>query len=120
MRLTRVSLIASAIVAAAGAWILYTFPPGVPGTFYPRCAFRALTGLLCPGCGTTHALHELVHGNVVAALKYNPFLFAVMIGSVYASPKLLRGETPPLFMKPWFAWTCFAIVMAWWIGRNVF
>lgn len=106
-------------VAAAGAWILYMFPPGA-GSFYPRCTFHALTGFLCPGCGTTHALHALVHGHVLAAFKYNPFLFAVMFGSVYASPSLLRGETPPLFMKPWFGWTSFAVVMGWWIGRNLF
>ena len=117
----KLKLILSALAVAAGAWILYTFPPpGTPGTLYPRCMFHAMTGLLCPGCGTTHALYALVHGNVGAAIKYNPFLFAVMIGSVYASPKLLRGQTPPLFMKPWFAWTSFAVVMAWWIGRNVF
>jgi len=99
---------------------LYTFPPGGPQSLYPRCVFHAVTGLLCPGCGTTRALHQLLHGHVVAAFQLNPFLFAVMFGSVYASPSLLRGQTPPLFMKPWFAWTSFGVVMAWWILRNLF
>jgi hypothetical protein len=65
-------------------------------------------------------LRALVHGHVLDALKYNPFVFAVMIGGVYASPSLMRGETPPLFLKSWFGWTSFAVVMAWWILRNVF
>lgn len=116
---TSLKLTASAIIGAAGAWILYTFPPG-RGSFYPRCVFHATTGLLCPGCGTTHALHELLHGQFGAAFHSNPFLFAVMLGSVYAAPSLWRGETPPLFMKTWFAWASFVVVMAWWIGRNVF
>ena len=115
----KLKLILSVCVAAAGAWILYTFPPGA-GSFYPRCVFHAVTGLLCPGCGTTRALHQLLHGHFAAAFRLNPFLFAVMLGSVYASPSLLRGETPALFLQRWFGWTSLVVVMAWWIGRNVF
>jgi len=101
-----------------GAWILYTFPPGA-GSFYPPCVFHRMTGLLCPGCGTTRALHQLLHGHVAAAFQLNPFLFAVMLGGVYGTPDFLRGETPPLFMKSWFAWTSLAVVVGWWILRNV-
>ena len=111
--------IGSAIVAAAvGAWILYTFPPGA-GSFYPPCVFRRVTGLLCPGCGSTRALHQLLHGHIEAAIRLNPFLFVVMLGGVYATPSFLQGRIPPLFMKTWFAWACFAVVMTWWILRNV-
>ena len=54
-----------ASLAAGGAY-LYWFEPGKTG-FFPSCPFRALTGFNCPGCGTTRALHQLLHGNVVAA-----------------------------------------------------
>src|SRR5687767_2173685 len=108
--------LASAIVMAAGAWILYTFPPQ-SHSFYPPCVFRAMTGLLCPGCGSTRALHALLHGHVGEALTLNPFLFAVMIGGLVSVPSLLRGETPAFLMKPWFAWTSFAVVVGWWIAR---
>lgn len=41
------------------------------------CVFRLLTGLKCPGCGTTRMCLSLLHGNVRAAVYYNkivPFL----------------------------------------------
>jgi hypothetical protein len=60
-------------VAAAGltgAALLYRFSPQ-EYSFYPRCPFYAVTGHLCPGCGATRAIAELVHGHVVAALHLN-------------------------------------------------
>jgi len=114
----KLRLTLSAIIAVAGAWVLYTFPPGAH-SFYPPCVFHRVTGLLCPGCGTTRALHQLLHGHVAAAFKLNPFLFAVMLGGIYGSPNILRGQTPPLFMKPWFGWASLAVVVSWWILRNV-
>ena len=35
------------------------------------CVFRVITGLLCPGCGMTHALIALIHGNFIGAFQYN-------------------------------------------------
>ena len=105
-------------VAAVGGWVLYTFPPaGSP--FYPQCVFHALTGLDCPGCGTTRALHELLHGNVGAAFALNPMLFAMMFTFLCAIPALARGRSPGFLHRPWFGWTSVVVVIGWWIGRNV-
>jgi len=61
------------LVALAAAVVLYRFDPTrVP--IYPVCQFHRLTGLDCPGCGATRALHELLHGHLDAALHYNAFL----------------------------------------------
>ena len=54
----------------AGAAVLLLFPPERYG-FYPRCAFRDLTGLLCPGCGGTRALAALLHGHFREAMRWN-------------------------------------------------
>lgn len=105
-------------MAAAGGWVLYTFPPATSG-FYPQCPFKFLTGLDCPGCGTTRALHHLLHGRVSEAFFLNPFLFAIMIGVLFALPAMLRGERPRFLMKPWFAWGSFVIVTGWWVSRNI-
>ena len=111
--------IASLFAMAAGAWVLYTFPPQ-SHSFYPPCVFRATTGLLCPGCGSTRALHALLHGRFVEALTLNPFVIAVMIGGLVSIPSLMRGQSPRFLTKPWFGWTSFVVVVSWWIARNVF
>jgi len=60
--------VVSGTVAVAA--VLYRFPPET-ASFYPQCPFRALTGLLCPGCGATRALAALVHGHLAEALRLN-------------------------------------------------
>lgn len=72
--------------------------------FLPRCAFRRLTGLPCPTCGSTHAAIALLHGRVLAALAANPLItilglgFAAggIIAPVWA---LARGPVPALSGK---------------------
>lgn len=62
--------------AMAGIYLLATIPP-TEDSFYPRCQLHSLTGLHCPGCGTTRALHALFNGRVAQALAYNPLAFIV-------------------------------------------
>ena len=38
------------------------------------CLFRAATGYSCPGCGAQRALHALLHGYFLEAIRYNYFL----------------------------------------------
>lgn len=64
----KANLIATAIVI--GAVTLYHYPPQ-QYSFYPRCPFFSLTHQYCPGCGTTRALSELLHGHFSAALHFN-------------------------------------------------
>lgn len=104
-------------VGAVGAWVLYTFAPAAY-TFYPRCAFFSLTGLQCPGCGITRALHHLLHGRLEEAFHLNPMLF-VLIGLVlYALPSVVRREQPRFLGSPRFAWGSFIVLSAFWIVRN--
>ncbi len=35
------------------------------------CVFRMITGLLCPGCGMTHAFSAIFHGDLRGAMDYN-------------------------------------------------
>jgi hypothetical protein len=60
-----------AAVAAGAAWIAFFLIDPATQSFLPPCLFHAFTGLYCPGCGATRALHHLAHGNLVAALKLN-------------------------------------------------
>ena len=40
----------------------------------PGCPFRAITGIPCPTCGTTHVAVALMHGHLGAALAANPLV----------------------------------------------
>src|SRR6266478_6212704 len=62
----------SALLIASAA-VLYFFNPAQFG-FYPICFFYKTTGLLCPGCGTLRALHQLLHGHFEAAFRFNPLM----------------------------------------------
>ena len=48
------------------------------------CLFRAVTGLLCPGCGLTRAFASLSKGNVARAWEMNPFAFPLYAATVAA------------------------------------
>ena len=53
-----------------GLAIVYRFPP-TEYSFYPRCPIYLTTHWLCPGCGSTRALHSLLHLDFQSALHYN-------------------------------------------------
>ncbi len=48
--------------------------PHRPGAVFPPCPFKLLTGWDCPACGGLRMTHDLLHGNVPAALVDNVFL----------------------------------------------
>lgn len=61
-------------IVAVGAAVLWQFDPNVAGNPLPPCPSLWLTGLFCPGCGTTRALHALLHGDLPGALAMNPLM----------------------------------------------
>ena len=60
--------------ATAAAAVLSLFDPNAVDSILPPCPWHALTGLYCPGCGSTRALHALVHGDPAYAWTMNPLL----------------------------------------------
>lgn len=51
------------------------------------CPIHGLTGGFCPGCGSTRAVHELLHGDVVASLVCHPMVLPLLglAGYLWAS-----------------------------------
>lgn len=47
-------------------------------SFFPKCALYMATGFSCPGCGSTRALYQLTHGDVLEAMRLNPGLIALI------------------------------------------
>ena len=52
------------------------------GLSWPGCWFRRLTGLPCPTCGATRSALSLAHGDLAAALRYNPLIFVCYVGTI--------------------------------------
>jgi hypothetical protein len=46
--------------------------------WFPPCLFHQLTGLFCPGCGTTRAILHLLHGEFREAVGSNPLLLVAL------------------------------------------
>ena len=46
--------------------------------FYPPCPLYSLTGVYCPGCGATRAVHALATGHLATAVHDNILLVAAV------------------------------------------
>jgi hypothetical protein len=84
-------------LAAAAGLVLFYFDPR-QYHFYPVCLFHQTTGLLCPGCGVLRGLHQLLHGHLAAAFRFNPMLvvslpFVLWLGVSYGLRR--AGKRPP-------------------------
>lgn len=91
--------------------------PHAPGFGFPPCPFLALTGLYCPGCGGLRMTHDLLNGDVGAALVDNVFL---LVGLPMLALWLIvawRGKRP-LMPKSAVA-TVVVAVVAWTVIRNM-
>jgi hypothetical protein len=60
-----------ALAAVAATVLLAAFDPATTWWF-PSCPFHALTGWLCPLCGSLRAMHALLAGAPLTALTLNP------------------------------------------------
>ena len=52
-----------------GACVFYRSLIDLSKLLFPVCAFRAVTGVLCPVCGGTHAVECLFRGDVAGAVR---------------------------------------------------
>ncbi len=81
----------------------------------PRCAFRSLTGIPCPTCGTTHAAVALLHGRIGAALAANPLMtllgLAFLAGGIAAPLWALARGPVPVLRTPLSRWWRLAAVL---------
>ena len=116
--------IAVLVVLFAVGILYYNIDP-IEVAMAPKCVFKMLTGLQCPSCGIQRALHCLLHGDVVAAVRYNPFLavavpyaFAAVLSTWYNFGHRLDFLRRIVYSRA--ALLSFAcIFIGWWILRNI-
>lgn len=118
-----VTLLAAAGLLAGGLAYLVSHDPSTPGS-YPSCLFHELTGLHCPGCGSTRAAYALLHGDLLLAIHRNALavlLLPVLAGVVLVkAAAFCRGRTvPELAPPPGTAKAVLWLVLAFWLLRNL-
>lgn len=88
---------------------------------FPVCRFHQWTGLLCPGCGGTRAVHHLLHGRLALAYQYNPGVFlAVPILGLLAAASAWRDRTQPGRRGQRWPWMAAGLLfLAYWVARNL-
>ena len=101
---------------------VFAFEPGRTG-FFPLCPFRLVTGLTCPGCGSTRALHQLLHGHFASAFMLNPLFIIAIPFLFYAllrhSAFAFQGKIPrPNALPAAYIYLIFVVILSFWIFRN--
>jgi hypothetical protein len=91
---------------------------------FPKCPFRSFTGLLCPGCGSQRAIHQILHGNFYNAFQLNMLLLPALLYAITGYGIALFK--PALWLRirlKWFgaraAWISLVIILLFWITRNL-
>jgi hypothetical protein len=96
-------------------------PANVP---FPKCPFRSLTGLLCPGCGSQRGIHQLLHGHFAEAFKLNALLIpSILYGLSGAVINLFIPKHWPMVREKYYgtnaAYIALTIILIYWFGRNM-
>lgn len=113
------------LVVLALAFAAYKLRQDGGAGWMPGCFFRKLTDLECPGCGMTRATYAVLHGRFAEAFRLNPvgiILFPLaMIGLGLEVLGWVRGKTvyPRLSVGKWGAIIIAAVLMIWWVVRNL-
>jgi hypothetical protein len=110
---------------SAGFFIILVYGLLDPELYaFPKCPLRSMTGLLCPGCGSQRAIHQLLHGQFISSFQLNAlFIPAILYGltgylTALFSPKLYASLRPTWFgTKAAYVWL--GIILVFWVGRNV-
>ena len=110
-------------LAAVTVFVFFFNPASPSNQFFPKCPFRMITGLQCPGCGSTRAFYQLLHLHPIAAFKLNPLMVLTLPFIIYGflgfTKSALTGRPQRrLFIPPMYLWAWLVLLTFFWIFRN--
>lgn len=112
-------------IAAAGISLALVLQVGFDPfrTDIPLCIVYHLTGLHCPGCGASRAVHALLDGELLLALRNNAVIVIAAplaaAGFVFWTGQRIRGRPTDLWPSQPVVMTLFVLVMAYTVARNL-
>jgi hypothetical protein len=117
--------VAAAVVGlgVAGLGYVYRFDPNVAGSPYPQCTFKLATGLDCPGCGGTRAVHALLHGDLAGAADHYALIFLVAPVLFYFVVRYVLEQfgvsLPAPAARRWMGWAAAILFLGFTVVRNL-
>jgi hypothetical protein len=115
-RAQRLTAVGTAAVLGGALTYIGIADPHRPGFLFPGCPFKAMTGWNCPGCGGLRMTHDLLHGDLSAAVVDNAF---VLIGTPLLALWLVIRWRLGRTLMPVTAWVTVVIAaIVWTVVRN--
>ena len=105
-----------AVLVGSLAYVGLGNPHSSSFVFLP-CPFKALTGWNCPACGGLRMTHDLLHGDLTAAVVDNVFLL-VGLPMLLAWVLVRRSRGKPVSTTSAFV-VIIATAVAWTVVRNI-
>jgi hypothetical protein len=123
----RSSLVAPLTVAASTMLVcavVWVGDPTTPHGPLPVCPTKALLGIDCPGCGSLRMLYSLMHGNLLAATRFNALALVAVVLLVWAYLAWTYGRLVGRRIRSWqhYRWSAavtLGLVTAWLVVRNI-
>jgi hypothetical protein len=113
-----VAVILTTLGVAGAAFFFVVDPSSV--VFLPRCPLYTTTGIYCPGCGATRALHELLRGHWLGALRLNAlFTLSLPWLGVFGIYRWAMPDRERNTWKPQWTWVLLGMVVAFGVLRNI-
>lgn len=115
------------VVAAGAAGVLVLAGTNPSGhAWFPKCIFHELTGLHCPGCGVTRAMHAVLQGRFLEAVGQNPLVMLclplIAWGVAIEATAWVCGDRyrgPRVRWPRWAYWPLLVMIFGYWIMRNI-
>ena len=117
--------IALIVIFFGGIFFVYIIYDPSQHSFFIPCPFNYITGYHCPGCGSQRAIHQLLHLNILNALRLNPFLVLSLPIIIYGLGIQIWNfifKTQfrfKLFYNKFFIYGYFGFAILYWILRNL-
>ena len=116
-------LLVGALAVGACA-VIWVGDPTTPGGFLPVCPTKALLGIDCPGCGTLRMIYSLLHGDFLAAVRFNALAlvalgFLIIAFLVWTYGQVVGRKIAGWQHHRWAAMATMVAVTVWFVVRNL-